>query len=108
MAIMALYTGNINALVAMAQQMNNSMFTAGIGMSGGGGYGGMSGGGYGMNGGMNGGMSGGYGNFGGSGYGGFSGGGYSGSGGISNQSGGIFSQGTTASGASAGGRQPGW
>ncbi|MGA3018971.1 MAG: type II secretion system secretin GspD [Bryobacteraceae bacterium] len=112
MAIMALYTGNINALVAMAQQMNNNMFTAGIGMSGGGGYGGMNGGGYGgMNGGgygggyggMSGGMNGGMNAYGGSGYGGFSGGGYSGGGGLANQTGGLFSQGTAASGASASG-----
>ena len=103
MAIMALYTGNIGALVQMAQQMNSSMFNAGIGMSGGGGYGGMNGGGYGgMNGGgygMNGGMN----NYGGSGYGGFNGGGYNGGGGYSNQGGGLFPQGTAGTGASASG-----
>ena len=62
MAIMALYTGNISALINMAQQMNSNMFNAGIGMNGGGGYGGMNGGGFGgMNGGMNGYGGGGYG-----------------------------------------------
>jgi len=108
MAIMALYTGNIGALVNMAQQMNSNMFAAGIGMSGGG-YGTMNGGmngygsgGFGMNGGMNGygGMNGGMNAYGGSGYGGFSGGGYSGAG-LMNQGGGLFSQGTAASGSSA-------
>ena len=103
MAIMALYTGNISALVNMAQQMNSNMFNAGIGMNGGGGYGGMNGGGYGgMSGGMNGGGYGGMNNYGG-GYGGFNGGGYNGGGGYSNQSGGLFPQGTTGSGASASG-----
>ena len=87
MAIMALYTGNINALVSMAQQMNSNMFAAGIGMNGGG-YGTMNGAGYG---GMNGGMNG----YGGSGYGGF-GGGYTGGGGVSNQNTGIFNPQATA------------
>jgi general secretion pathway protein D len=121
MAIMALYTGNISALVNMAQQMNSNMFNAGIGMNGGGGYGGMNGGGfggmnsggygmngggYGMNGGgygMNGGMNGGMNNYGGNGYGGFNGGGYNGGGGYSNQGAGLFPQGTAGSGASASG-----
>jgi len=102
MAIMALYTGNIGALVNMAQQMNSNMFAAGIGMSGGG-YGTMNGGmnGFGgMNGGMNGGMYGGMNAYGGSGYGGFGGGGYSGAG-LMNQGGGLFPQGAAASGVSA-------
>jgi general secretion pathway protein D len=98
MAIMALYTGNISALISMAQQMNSNMFNAGIGMNGGGGYGGMNGGGYGgMSGGTNGYGGSGYG---GSGYGGF-GGGYGGGSGTSNQNSGLFNtQGTTGSGAS--------
>ena len=102
-AIMALYTGNINALINMSQQMNSSMFQSGIGMNGGGGYGGMNGGGGGGYGGINGGgggyggMNGGYGqnSYGGSGYGGFNGGGNQ------NQTGGLFTQGTTGSPTSA-------
>lgn len=82
MAIVALYTGNISALVNMAQQMNSNMFSAGIGMSGGG-YGTMNNGGYGnMNGGMNA-----YGN---SGWGNSSYGGFNGAAG--NQNTGIFNQ----------------
>ena len=113
MAIMALYTGNINALISMAQQMNNNMFNAGIGMNGGGGYGGMNGGGYGgMSGGGYGGMSGGgYGGMNGGGYGGMNGYGGSGYGGFggggSNQNNGIFNtQATGGAGAtgSAGAR----
>ena len=96
MAIMALYTGNINALINMAQQMNNNMFNAGIGMNGGGGYGGMNGMNSGMNGGMNNGMNG----YGGGGYGGFNG--YAGGGGASNQNNGLFNtQAAAASGAPA-------
>ena len=106
MAIMALYTGNISALINMAQQMNSNMFNAGIGMNGGGGYGGMNGGGFGgMNGGMNGYGGGGYGGggyggggYGGGGYGGFNG--YGGGGGASNQNNGLFN--TQATGGVAG------
>jgi general secretion pathway protein D len=69
MAIMALYTGNVSALMSLAQ-MSNSMGGMGMGGAmmglgggmGGGGYGGMGGGGYGgMGGGGYGGMGGGYG-----------------------------------------------
>jgi general secretion pathway protein D len=84
MAIMALYTGNISALMSLAS-MSGAM-GGGMGYGGGmggamgygggtgyGGYGGMSGGGYGGYGGMSGGGYGGYG-----GYGGMSGGAYGG------------------------------
>jgi general secretion pathway protein D len=117
MAIMALYTGNINALIQMAQQMNSNMFNAGIGMNGGGGYGGMNGGGYGgLSGGGYGGMSGGgygsgYGGMNGGGYGSMNGGGYGSSGyggfggyggGTGSQNGGLFNtQGTAATGSAA-------
>jgi general secretion pathway protein D len=79
MAIMALYTGNVSALMNLA--MSNGMgggMGGGIGGGMGGGYGGM-GGGYGGMGGGYGGMGGGYGGMGG-GYGGM-GGGYGGMGG---------------------------
>jgi general secretion pathway protein D len=48
MAIMALYTGNIGALIALSQQMNSSMMQRGMGYNSPGGYtgGGYGGGGY--------------------------------------------------------------
>lgn len=66
-AIMALYSGNPQALMQMAAQMNNSMMSAGMGMGMGMGMGGM------MNGGGYGGYNGGYGGYNG-GYGGYNGG----------------------------------
>ena len=66
MAIMALYTGNIQALIAMAQQANQGMISSGMGYTGpaaGGGFGGIGGGGYGSP------YGGGYGNSYGGGYG---------------------------------------
>jgi general secretion pathway protein D len=80
LAITALYTGNVNALIglaAMAQAQNNGFGNGGGGGFGGGGYGGMN-----NNAGFGNGNfgGGGFGNFGGGGYGNYGGGGYGGGG----------------------------
>jgi general secretion pathway protein D len=99
MAIMALYTGNVQALMSLAAMSTGMGMGMGGGMGGGMGYGGMGGGGYGgMGGGGYGGGMGGGGYGGGMGYGGYGGGmGYGGYGGGMGYGGayGAASMGTT-------------
>ena len=113
MAIMALYSGNPMALIALAQQANSSMYTMGLGLNGTGNSYGM--GGFGGNGGYGGGMGGyggmGYGGmgYGGMGYGGMGNGGmgYGGMGSMLGQYGGYGGyQGTSGQAQAPGGGAP--